>query len=111
MVKRKSNKQVKPTLKRKLKKSTKIGIIVFIVLAVIGIILGVVFGVIIPNDETEYWNNFSIRDNGNVKLPNYITNIPPNKFKDKTCAQLFLHYVNQNGPYKKHAYDQVSKNK
>ena len=25
-------------------------------------------------------------------------------------AQVFLHYVNQNGPYKNHAYDQILKN-
>jgi hypothetical protein len=35
----------------------------------------------------------------------------PGIYKGNGMAQLFLHYVNQNGPYKKHAYDQVSKNK
>ena len=26
-------------------------------------------------------------------------------------AQVFLHYVNQNGPYREHAYDNVNKEK
>ena len=76
--------------KRNLKKTTKIGIIVFIVLAVIGIILGVVFGVIIPNQKTseeKYWNRISEKreiENLDLEIPDYITNIPNNAFRDFT---------------------------
>lgn len=33
----------------------------------------------------------------------------PGVYKGEGMAQVFLHYVNQNGPYKHHAYDQVNK--
>lgn len=32
-------------------------------------------------------------------------------YKGEGIAQVFLHYVNQNGPNKDHAYDQINKNK
>tara|TARA_R110000796_G_scaffold10107_1_gene33906 strand:- start:621 stop:1145 length:525 start_codon:yes stop_codon:yes gene_type:complete len=35
----------------------------------------------------------------------------PGVYKGKGMAQVFLHYVNQNGPNKDHAYDQINKNK
>jgi hypothetical protein len=35
----------------------------------------------------------------------------PGIYKGKGMAQVFFHYVNQNGPYKEHAYDQIEKNK
>ena len=31
-------------------------------------------------------------------------------YKGEGMAQVFFHYVNKNGPYKAHAYDQLSKN-
>ena len=31
-------------------------------------------------------------------------------YKGEGMAQVFFHYVNQNGPYKHHAYDNISKN-
>ena len=31
----------------------------------------------------------------------------PGMYKGEGMAQIFLHYVNQNGPHKKHAYDNV----
>tara|TARA_R100000231_G_scaffold105825_1_gene78415 strand:- start:3928 stop:4452 length:525 start_codon:yes stop_codon:yes gene_type:complete len=34
----------------------------------------------------------------------------PGVYKGEGMAQIFLHYVNQNGPFKNHAYDKVSKN-
>ena len=34
----------------------------------------------------------------------------PGVYKGEGMAQLFLHYVNQNGPNKDHAYDLISKN-
>ena len=30
-------------------------------------------------------------------------------YKGKGLAQVFLHYVNQNGPHKNHAYDAINK--
>jgi len=33
----------------------------------------------------------------------------PDVYKGEGMAQVFLHYVNQTGPYKKHAYDSVNK--
>ena len=30
-------------------------------------------------------------------------------YKGEGMAQVFLHYVDQNGPYKNHAYDQIGK--
>ena len=35
----------------------------------------------------------------------------PGVYKGEGMAQVFFHYVNQNGPYKNHAYDQLNKNK
>jgi len=32
----------------------------------------------------------------------------PNVYKGEGMAQVFLHYVNQNGPFKHHAYDQIN---
>ena len=34
----------------------------------------------------------------------------PGTYEGEGMAQVFLHYVNQNGPYKNHAYDQILKN-
>ena len=34
----------------------------------------------------------------------------PGTYKGSGMAQVFLHYVNQNGPYKNHAYDRIKKN-
>ena len=34
----------------------------------------------------------------------------PGVYKGKGMAQVFLHYINQNGPNKDHAYDQIFKN-
>ena len=34
----------------------------------------------------------------------------PGTYKGEGMAQVFLHYVNQNGPNKDHAYDQINKN-
>ncbi len=34
----------------------------------------------------------------------------PGVYKGEGMAQVFLHYVNQNGPNKDHAYDQINKN-
>ena len=33
----------------------------------------------------------------------------PGVYKGEGMAQVFLHYVNQNGPYKDHAYDKINK--
>ena len=33
----------------------------------------------------------------------------PGTYKGEGMAQVFFHYVNQNGPYKDHAYDQINK--
>jgi len=33
----------------------------------------------------------------------------PGKYKGEGMAQVFLHYVNQNGPNKKYAYDEGEK--
>lgn len=33
----------------------------------------------------------------------------PGMYKGEGMAQVFLHYVDQNGPYKNHAYDQIGK--
>jgi hypothetical protein len=33
----------------------------------------------------------------------------PGVYKGEGMAQVFLHYVDQNGPYREHAYDQVEK--
>ena len=33
----------------------------------------------------------------------------PGVYKGEGMAQVFLHYVNQNGPYTQHAYDNISK--
>ena len=33
----------------------------------------------------------------------------PGVYKGEGMAQVFLHYVDQNGPYKSHAYDQIGK--
>ena len=90
MGKKKSTKSTKLLSKRNLKKTTKIGIIVFIIIAIIGIILGVVFGVIIPNQKTSeeiYWNSISEKReiaNLDLEIPDYITNIPNNAFRDFT---------------------------
>jgi len=35
----------------------------------------------------------------------------PGIYKGSGMAQVFLHYVNQNGPYKNHAYDKIINNK
>ena len=35
----------------------------------------------------------------------------PGIYKGEGMAQVFLHYVNQNGPNKNHAYDQINKEK
>jgi len=35
----------------------------------------------------------------------------PGVYKGEGMAQVFLHYVNQHGPNKDHAYDQINKNK
>ena len=35
----------------------------------------------------------------------------PGIYKGDGMAQVFLHYVNQNGPYREHAYDNVNKEK
>ena len=35
----------------------------------------------------------------------------PGTYKGEGMAQVFLHYVNKNGPYKDHAYDNKEKNK
>jgi hypothetical protein len=35
----------------------------------------------------------------------------PGIYKGEGMAQVFFHYVNQNGPNKNHAYDQINKNK
>jgi len=35
----------------------------------------------------------------------------PGIYKGEGMAQVFLHYVNQNGPYKDHAYDKINKEK
>jgi len=34
----------------------------------------------------------------------------PGTYKGEGMAQVFFHYVNQNGPYKDHAYDNILKN-
>ena len=34
----------------------------------------------------------------------------PGTYKGEGIAQVFFHYVNQNGPNKDHAYDQINKN-
>ena len=33
----------------------------------------------------------------------------PGVYKGEGLAQVFFHYVNQNGPYKNHAYDAINK--
>jgi hypothetical protein len=33
----------------------------------------------------------------------------PGTYKGEGMAQVFFHYVNKNGPYKNHAYDQINK--
>ena len=33
----------------------------------------------------------------------------PGVYKGEGMAQVFLHYVNQTGPYKEHAYDNIHK--
>ena len=33
----------------------------------------------------------------------------PGMYKGEGMAQVFFHYVNQNGPYKNHAYDAINK--
>tara|TARA_R100001015_G_C4507409_1_gene80122 strand:+ start:69 stop:590 length:522 start_codon:yes stop_codon:yes gene_type:complete len=35
----------------------------------------------------------------------------PGVYKGEGLAQVFLHYVNQNGPHKNHAYDAINKSK
>ena len=35
----------------------------------------------------------------------------PGIYKGDGMAQVFLHYVNQNGPYREHAYDNINKEK